>query len=97
MTGIMSISIENINRVPIRTFKVILDLEDPFGPELTLEDFIKIHTEMPKPPKYRIMSIEIVTCSEDNQPVLVSECGQCARFLRRFNGEIFCKKFMHLE
>ncbi len=93
----MSISIENINRVPIRTLKIVLDLEDPFGPELTLEDFIKVNKEMPKLPRYRAINIETVTCSEDNQPVIITECGQCARFLRRFNGEIFCKKFLPLE
>ncbi len=93
----MSISIENINRVPIRILKIVLDLEDQFGPELTLEDFIRVYKKMPGPPKYRVINIETVTCFEDSQPVLVTECGQCARFLRRFNGEIFCRKFFPLE
>ena len=90
-------SVENINRVSIRTIKVVLDLQDPFGLELTLEDFIRIQKKMPESPLHKIVGIEVVTCSEDNQPVLVTECGQCARFIRRFKGQIFCKKFLPIE
>ncbi|MCW3975050.1 MAG: hypothetical protein O2U61_04060 [Candidatus Bathyarchaeota archaeon] len=89
----MTVGIENINRVPSRVIKIVLDLDDPFGPELTLEDFIRYYKEMPQPPKYKIVCIEIVTCTEDNQPVLITECGQCDRFIRKFDGEIYCKGF----
>ena len=94
---VMTTSIENINRLPIRAIKIVLDLDDPFNPQLTLEDFIKCFKEMPQLPRYRIVGIEVVTCSEDNQPVLITECGQCDKFIRRFNGEIFCKGFSLLE
>lgn len=89
----MSVNIENINRVQIRVIKFVVDLEDPFSPELTLEDYIKRFKEMPKSQNQKIFSFEIVTCSEDNHPVLITECGQCKRFIRRFNGEIICRKF----
>jgi len=93
----LSINVENVNRVSIRPIKIVLDLSDPFGLELPLEDFIRIHKKIPEPPEYKIVGVEVVTCSEDSQPVLVTECGQCARFIRRFNGQIFCKKFLPIE
>ena len=86
-----------MNRVSIRSIKIVLDLSDPFGPELPLEDFIKIHKKVPEPPEFKIVGVEVVTCTEDSQPVLVTECGQCARFIRRFNGQIFCKKFLPID
>jgi hypothetical protein len=93
----MSAKAESLIHVPIRAIKVVVDVEDIFSPELTLEDFVKLHGRIPEPPKYRVLNIELVTCSEDNQPVLVTECGRCPKFVRRFNGHISCKKFSAVE
>jgi hypothetical protein len=84
--------IVNYDHIPIRTIKIVVDVEDVFAPELTLEEFLKLHGTIPEPPKYRIINVEVVTCTEDNQPVLVTECGRCQRFVRRFQGHISCRK-----
>ena len=86
--------INNISNTTIRKIKVVVDLEDPFSPELPLEDFVKIRNMKPKPPRYRIVNIEVVTCPEDHQPVLVTECGRCPKFIRRFQDEIVCRRII---
>jgi hypothetical protein len=93
----MSAKAEDLVHVPIRSLRVVVDVEDIFSPELTIEDFVKLHGKNAEPPKYRVLNIELVTCSEDNQPVLVTECGHCPRFIRRFNGHVSCKKFRVIE
>jgi len=37
----MSVRLENYSQVLIREFKVVVDMEDIFSPEMMLEDFIK--------------------------------------------------------
>ena len=71
--------------VPIRSIQVVVDLEDPLAPELTLEDFVKTYSTAPASPRYRIISMEVLTCPEDQQPILASECGHCTRFVRRMD------------
>jgi len=78
----------------IRSFKIVIDTENVFAPELTLEDFIKIHGKEPSLPRYRIIKIEVVTCPEDQQPVLVTECAKCPKFIRRFKNQIYCYEFI---
>lgn len=82
---------------PIRKIRMVIDLEDPLKPEIPLEEFMKLHSGDPSPPRYRVTTIEVVTCSEDLQPVLASECGTCPKFVRRFGDKIYCKKAMIIE
>jgi len=93
----MSAKAENFAHTPIRSIRLVVDVDDIFSPELTLEEFVKLHGENPEPPKYRVPNIEVVTCSEDNQPILVTECGRCPRFIRRFNRHISCKKIISVH
>lgn len=78
----------------IRSFKIVIDTENIFTPELTLEDFIKTYGKEPSLPRYRIIKIEVVTCPEDQQPVLVTECAKCPKFIRRFKNQIYCYEFI---
>lgn len=83
-------------RVPIRSIQVVVDLEDPLAPELTVEDFVKTRGVPPALPRYRILSVEVLTCPEDQQPILASECGHCTRFVRRMdNVAYFRREAMH--
>jgi hypothetical protein len=79
-------------RVPIRSIQVVVDLEDPLAPELTLEDFVKTYGANPVLPQYRILSVEVLTCPEDQQPILVSECGHCTRFVRRMDDVAYFRR-----
>ncbi|MEM2897305.1 MAG: hypothetical protein QXG01_07045 [Candidatus Bathyarchaeia archaeon] len=90
----MSVRLENYSQVPIRKFDVVIDLEDVFNPEMMLDDFIELYNENPMPPRYRVVSLEVVTCPEDGQPVLITECGKCPKFIRRMGENIFCKKHL---
>jgi hypothetical protein len=60
-------------RVPIRSIQLVVDLEDPLAPELTVEDFVRTYRLIPASPRYRILAMEILTCPEDQQPILASE------------------------
>ncbi|HID17532.1 TPA: hypothetical protein EYP26_04485 [Candidatus Bathyarchaeota archaeon] len=77
---------------PIRTIKVVVDIEDIFKPPLPIESFVKIYGAAPEPPRYRVISIEVVTCVEDKAPVLVTECGGCPKFVRRYKGYVCCRR-----
>lgn len=79
-------------RVPIRAIQVVVDLEDPLTPELTLEDFIKTYGKDPILPRYRILNVEILTCPEDQEPILASECGHCPRFVRRLDDVAYFRR-----
>jgi hypothetical protein len=82
----------HLSRISIRSFKIVVDLEDMFNPELTYENFLRTHGVEPEPPRFRVVCIEAVTCPEDNLPVLVTECGACSGFIRRMGEEIYCRK-----
>jgi hypothetical protein len=84
-------------RVPIRSIHVVVDLEDPLAPELTVEDFVKTYGAMPTSPRHRIISMEVLTCPEDQQPILASECGHCTRFVRRMDNIAYFKRETSLE
>ncbi len=90
----MSAKLQISRRVPIRTIEVVIDLEDAFNPEISLEDFIREKKVKPEPPRYRVITLEVAGCTEDHQPVLVTECGRCRRFIRRYEGEIYCRKYL---
>jgi len=97
---VRGLSVEMVSKpshIEIRSFKIVVDLEDLFAPESTLEQFVKLHGFAPKPPRYRVVDVEIVACSEDGQPVLVTECGKCRRFIRRYEGSICCRKIRYIE
>jgi len=83
-------SLKEINRIKIRRLMIVVDVEDVFAPELTIEEFREIHGEEPEPPRYRIVKLELVTCPEDNQPTLITECGRCPKFIRRNGDTIIC-------
>lgn len=78
--------------IPIRFFSIVVDTEDMFNPELTLEKFKRVHGVEPEPPRYRVISIDVVTCPQDGLPVIVTECGLCPGFIRRMEGKIYCRK-----
>jgi len=79
-------------RVPIRSIQVVVDLEDPLAPELTVEDFVKTYGMAPTSARYRILNLEVLTCPEDQQPILASECGHCPRFVRRLDNIAYFKR-----
>lgn len=79
-------------RVRIRSIQVVIDLEDPLAPELTLQDFVEAYGSHPTPPRYRTLNLEVLTCPEDQQPILVSECGHCPRFVRRLDDMAYFRK-----
>jgi hypothetical protein len=97
MMGCSAEKVSNLSHIEIRSFKIVVDLEDLFAPESTIEQFIKLHGFNPKPPRYRVLSIDTVACSEDGQPVLVTECGKCGRFVRRYQGSICCRRNGYIE
>jgi len=79
-------------RAPIRSIPVVVDLEDPLTPELTLEDFVEAYGTAPAPPRYRVLNVEVLTCPEDQQPILASECGHCPRFVRRLDNVAYFRR-----
>ena len=79
-------------RVPIRSIQVVVDLEDPLAPELTLEDFVRTYAVGPASPRYRVLSVEVLTCPEDQLPILASECGHCTRFVRRMDDVAYFRR-----
>jgi hypothetical protein len=79
-------------RVPIRSIQVVVDLEDPLAPELTLEDFVRTYGVGPVSPRYRVLSVEVLTCPEDQLPILASECGHCTRFVRRMDDVAYFRR-----
>jgi len=86
----MRYPLEAPRMTPIRRIEVVVDVEDPMTPALPLRDFVRVMGKEPEPPRYRILSIEVLVCPEDGNVVLVSECAECPRFLRRSEDHIIC-------
>lgn len=84
--------VEVVVKVPIRRIPVVIDLKDPLAPELGLEDFRKLFGKDPEQDRFRILNIEVLTSPDDLQPMLVSECGRYARFLRRESDCAYFRK-----
>jgi hypothetical protein len=84
--------VETVVRVPIRKIPVVIDLKDPVAPELGLEDFRKLFGKDPEQDRFRVLNIEVLTSPDDLQPMLVSECGRYARFLRRESDFAYFRK-----
>ncbi len=83
---------EVVIKIPIRTIPVVISLEDPLAPELALDDFRQLFGREPDLSTHRIVNIEVITSPDDQQPMLVSECGRYSRFLRREAGNVYFRK-----
>ena len=83
---------EVIVKVPIRRIAVVIDTQDPLAPEMSLEDFRHLFHKDPNQDRYRLVNLEVITSPDDQQPMLVSECGRYARFVRRESSSVFFRK-----
>ena len=84
--------VEVVVKVPIRKIPVVIDMKDPLSPELALDDFRKLFGRDPEQNRFRVLNIEVITSPDDFQPMLVSECGRYARFLRRESDHVYFRK-----
>jgi len=83
---------EIVIKVPIRRITVVIDTEDQLAPEMTIEDFRHTFGQDPESPRYRLVNIEVITSPDDQQPMLVSECGRYGRFVRRESGNVYFRR-----
>ena len=83
---------EIVIKVPIRRIVVVIDTQDQLAPEMTIEDFRHTFGQDPESPRYRLVNIEVITSPDDQQPMLVSECGRYARFVRRESGNVYFRR-----
>ena len=83
--------IDLVSLPQVRELKLVVDLEDRFAPAMTAEDFVREFGFAPEPPRYRVVAVEILTCAQDGQPVLIGECGGCPKFMRRVGDRVYCK------
>lgn len=90
--GMNRLPVEVVVRVPIRRIPVVVDMKDPLAPELTLDDFRKLFGKDPDGVRFRVLNIELITSPDDQQPMLVTECGRYARFVRREADEVYFRK-----
>jgi hypothetical protein len=86
------LSPETVVKVPIRRIPIVIDTKDPLAQELSLDDFRKLFGQDPQPDRYKVISIEVITSPDDQQPMLVSECGKYSRFLRREADNIYFRR-----
>jgi hypothetical protein len=78
--------------MPIRKITVVIDTEDAVAPEISLEDFRRMFGHDPDQSRYRLVNLEVITSPDDQQPMLVSECGKYSRFVRREADNIYFRK-----
>lgn len=90
--GMNRLPVEVVVKVPIRRIPVVVDMKDPLAPELTLDDFRKLFGKDPDGVRFRVLNIELITSPDDQQPMLVTECGRYARFVRREADEVYFRK-----
>lgn len=88
---------ETIIRIPIRKIPLVINSKDPLSPELALDDFRRLFGKDPDPEEYRIVNIEVITSPDDQQPMLVTECGRYSRFIRRESDRIYFRKRIDVE
>ena len=81
-----------IIRAPIRRITVVIDMQDTLAPEMSLEDFRRMFGRDPDQSRYRLVNLEVITSPDDQQPMLVSECGRYWRFVRREADNIYFRK-----
>jgi hypothetical protein len=79
-------------RTPIRRIKVVIDTQDALAPEMSLEDFRHMFGREPDQSRYRLLNLEVITSPDDQQPMLVSECGRYWRFVRREADNMYFRK-----
>jgi hypothetical protein len=85
---------EIIVRVPIRRIPIVIDTQDALAPEMALDDFRQMFGRDPDQSRYRLVNIEVITSPDDQQPMLVSECGRYGRFLRREADTVYFRKVL---
>jgi hypothetical protein len=83
---------EIVIKVPIRRITVVIDTQDQLAPEMTIDDFRHMFGQDPDPPRYRLVNIEVITSPDDQQPMLVSECGRYGRFVRRESDNVYFRR-----
>ena len=83
---------EIVVKVPIRRITVVVDTQDQLAPEMTIEDFRNTFGQEPDPPRYRLVNIEVITSPDDQQPMLVTECGRYGRFVKRESGNVYFRR-----
>lgn len=81
-----------IVRIPIRKITVVIDTQDALTPEMSLDDFRHMFACDPDPTRYRLVNIEVITSPDDQQPMLVSECGRYGRFVRREGENVYVRR-----
>ena len=84
--------VDYVIRAPIRRITVVIDTQDPLAPEMTVDDFRGLFGRDPDQPRYRLVNLEVITSPDDQQPMLVSECGRYGRFLRREADSVYFRK-----
>jgi len=83
---------EIVVKVPIRRITVVIDTQDQLSPEMTIEDFRNTFGQEPDPSRYRLVNIEVITSPDDQQPMLVTECGRYGRFVKRESGNVYFRR-----
>jgi len=83
-----------VARIPIRRISVVVNLNDPLAPELTVSDFKDLFGTEPDPARYRIINLEVLTSPDDQQPMLVSECGRYSRFIKREGSDVYFRQYL---
>lgn len=82
-------ALEVYDSVAIRAIRLVVDTEDIFAPHVDEDEFLKLRGAPPEAPRQKLVSIEVVTCPEDDQPTTLAECGRCPKFIRRYDGRIY--------
>ena len=70
----------------------MIDTQESLTPEMSLEDFRQMFGHDPDQSRYRLVNLEVITSPDDQQPMLVSECGKYGRFLRREGDNVYVRK-----
>ncbi|HXX72991.1 MAG TPA: hypothetical protein VEI80_04785 [Candidatus Acidoferrales bacterium] len=86
--------VDYVIRIPIRRIAVVIDTQESLTPEMSLEDFRQMFGHDPDQSRYRLVNLEVITSPDDQQPMLVSECGKYGRFLRREGDNVYVRKTM---
>ena len=81
-----------IIRIPIRRIPVVIDTQDTLTPEMSLGDFRRMFGRDPDQSRYRLVNLEVITSPDDQQPMLVSECGKYGRFVRREGDNVYIRR-----
>ena len=87
----MKMGVQKADLPQIRKIVFVVDSDDQFSPVFTIDDFVRQFGSEPDPPRYRTFELEVLACAHDGEPVLVSECGSCPKFIRRMGDRILCR------